>query len=70
MELSQRGERGAARDLFGQSGAAAVRAAVAAKVAAEHAREPTLTPQHLQTITSRTFVLVTDDDEVRLEHAR
>ncbi|MGH4022250.1 MAG: hypothetical protein ACRDT0_24050 [Pseudonocardiaceae bacterium] len=69
--MSQRGERGAARDLFGQSGAAAaVRAAVAAKVAAEHAREPTLTPQHLQTITSRTFVLVTDDDEVRLEHAR
>jgi pimeloyl-ACP methyl ester carboxylesterase len=42
---------------------------VIAKVAAEHLHEPSLTPRNLQTITTRTLVLVADDDEVRLEHA-
>jgi pimeloyl-ACP methyl ester carboxylesterase len=42
---------------------------VVAKVAALHKQEPSLTPQDLQSITSRTLVMAGDDDEVRLEHA-
>lgn len=42
---------------------------VVAKVTAEHAHEPSLTPADLRTISTRTLVLVADDDEVRLEHA-
>lgn len=42
---------------------------VVAKLAAEHAEEPSLTPQDLQKITSRTLVMAADDDEVSLEHA-
>ena len=40
-----------------------------AKLAAMHAREPALTPADLHAVTSRTLVMVADDDEVRLEHA-
>jgi pimeloyl-ACP methyl ester carboxylesterase len=43
--------------------------AVAAKLAAMHAREPALAPADLHEITPRTLVMVGDDDEVRLEHA-
>lgn len=42
---------------------------VVAKVAADHARQPALTPEDLGRVTSRTLVMVGDDDEVRLEHA-
>ncbi|MCU1647698.1 MAG: alpha/beta fold hydrolase [Nocardia sp.] len=42
---------------------------VVAKIAAEHKHEPSLTPADLRQITSRTLILVGDDDEVRLEHA-
>ena len=34
-----------------------------------HAAEPTLTTDDLGAITSRTLVMVSDDDEVPLEHA-
>lgn len=42
---------------------------IVAKLAAMHAREPALTPADLHALTSRTLVMVADDDEVRLEHA-
>jgi pimeloyl-ACP methyl ester carboxylesterase len=40
-----------------------------AKLGAMHASEPTFTPADLGAVTSRTLVMVADDDEVRLEHA-
>lgn len=40
-----------------------------AKLAAMHACEPTVIQDDLREITSRTLVMVADDDEVRLEHA-
>jgi len=43
--------------------------AVVAEVAAEHTRQPALTPEDLRSVRSRTLVMVGDDDEVRLEHA-
>jgi pimeloyl-ACP methyl ester carboxylesterase len=42
---------------------------VVAKVAAEHTHEPSLTAEDLHTVSTRTLILVADDDEVRLEHA-
>ena len=39
------------------------------KLARMHATEPTLTPDDLSAIGSRTLVMVSDDDEVPLEHA-
>ena len=42
---------------------------VAAKLARMHAEEPTLTPDDLRKVRTRTLVMVGDDDEVRLEHA-
>jgi pimeloyl-ACP methyl ester carboxylesterase len=42
---------------------------VAAKLARMHAEEPSLTPDDLHKVTTRTLVMVGDDDEVRLEHA-
>ncbi len=42
---------------------------VAAKLAATHADEPALDASELQELTTRTLVMVADDDEVRLEHA-
>lgn len=42
---------------------------VVAKLAAMHAKEPTLTPTDLQRLQPRTLVLIADDDEVRFEHA-
>jgi len=42
---------------------------VAAKLAAMHDREPTLTLGELGTIACRILVIIGDDDEVRLEHA-
>jgi pimeloyl-ACP methyl ester carboxylesterase len=44
-------------------------AIVAAKLARMHAEEPTLTASELQGVSSRTLVMVGDDDEVTLEHA-
>jgi pimeloyl-ACP methyl ester carboxylesterase len=43
--------------------------AVFAKAARMHAEEPTLTGDDLQNVTSRTLVMIGDDDEVTLEHA-
>ena len=40
-----------------------------AKLAAMHAREPAFTPADLRAVTSRTLVMVADDDEVILELA-
>jgi len=40
-----------------------------AKLAAMHAGEPAFTPADLRAVTSRTLVMVADDDEVILEHA-
>jgi len=42
---------------------------VVAKLAAMHAREPTLTAPDLRQVTPRTLVILGDDDELRLEHA-
>lgn len=42
---------------------------VLAKLNAMHAAEPALDAEDLQAITSRTLVMVGDDDEVSLEHA-
>jgi pimeloyl-ACP methyl ester carboxylesterase len=42
---------------------------VVAKLAAMHAGEPAFTPADLRAVTSRTLVMVADDDEVILEHA-
>jgi pimeloyl-ACP methyl ester carboxylesterase len=42
---------------------------VVAKLAEMHSKEPTMTPDDLGAVTSRTLVMVGDDDEVRLEHA-
>ncbi len=42
---------------------------IVAKLAAEHAAEPSLSAADLQAVTSRTLVMVADDDEIRLEHA-
>lgn len=42
---------------------------VVAKLAAEHAAEPSLAAEDLQAVTSQTLVMLADDDEVRLEHA-
>ncbi|MGH2994413.1 MAG: alpha/beta fold hydrolase [Solirubrobacterales bacterium] len=42
---------------------------VAAKMARMHAEEPTLTASDLNGVTSRTLVMVGDDDEVTLEHS-
>jgi pimeloyl-ACP methyl ester carboxylesterase len=42
---------------------------VAAKMARMHAEEPTLTASDLKGVSSRTLVMVGDDDEVTLEHA-
>jgi pimeloyl-ACP methyl ester carboxylesterase len=42
---------------------------IVAKLAEMHTQEPTLTTRHLQAVTSRTLVMVGDDDEVTLEHA-
>lgn len=42
---------------------------VAAKLAKMHIEGPTLTPNNLNQIRSRTLVMIGDDDEVRLEHA-
>lgn len=42
---------------------------VMAKLAADHAHEPSLTEQDLHTVTTRTLIMLGDDDEVRLEHA-
>lgn len=39
------------------------------KLAAMHAAQPTFTPADLRRVTSRTLVLIADDDEVRMEHA-
>jgi pimeloyl-ACP methyl ester carboxylesterase len=44
-------------------------AVVAAKLNRMHRSEPTLTESDLGRVTSRTLVMVGDDDEVRLEHA-
>ncbi|MFI7583264.1 alpha/beta fold hydrolase [Kocuria sp. M1N1S27] len=43
--------------------------AVAARLAAEHAREPRLATSDLGRVRARTLVMVADDDEVRPEHA-
>jgi pimeloyl-ACP methyl ester carboxylesterase len=42
---------------------------VAAKLARMHAEEPSLTREDLHRVTTRTLVMIGDDDEVRLEHA-
>jgi pimeloyl-ACP methyl ester carboxylesterase len=42
---------------------------VMAKLAAEHADEPSLSEADLQAVSTRTLVMISDDDEVRLEHA-
>ena len=42
---------------------------VMAKLAAEHAGEPSLTKADLRSIATRTLIMLGDDDEVRLEHA-
>jgi hypothetical protein len=42
---------------------------VAAKLARMHAQEPSLTPEDVHKVTTRTLVSVGDDDQVRLEHA-
>lgn len=42
---------------------------VVAKLEAMHAQEPAVTRGELGKITSRTLVMIGDDDEVRLEHA-
>ena len=42
---------------------------VAAKMARMHAEEPSLAVSDLEGVTSRTLVMVGDDDEVTLEHA-
>ena len=42
---------------------------VSAKLARMNCEEPTLTPSHLTGVTSRTLVMIGDDDEVTLEHA-
>jgi pimeloyl-ACP methyl ester carboxylesterase len=42
---------------------------VVAKLAQMHLREPTLAASDLKRVTSRTLVMVGDDDEVSLEHA-
>ncbi|GAA4198407.1 alpha/beta hydrolase [Streptosporangium oxazolinicum] len=42
---------------------------VAAKLARMHAEEPVLADSELKRVTSRTLVMVGDDDEVSLEHA-
>ncbi len=42
---------------------------VAAKLARMHAEEPSLTPEDIHGLTTRTLVMVGDDDEVTLEHA-
>jgi pimeloyl-ACP methyl ester carboxylesterase len=42
---------------------------VAAKLARMHESEPTLRAQDLSRVSSRTLVMVGDDDEVKLEHA-
>jgi pimeloyl-ACP methyl ester carboxylesterase len=42
---------------------------VMAKLADEHAHQPSLTERELHTLATRTLVMVGDDDEVRLEHA-
>jgi pimeloyl-ACP methyl ester carboxylesterase len=42
---------------------------VVAKLAQMHLREPTLAASDLKSVTSRTLVMVGDDDEVSLEHA-
>jgi pimeloyl-ACP methyl ester carboxylesterase len=42
---------------------------VAAKLAAMHDREPALSREDLRAITTRTLVMLGDDDEVRMEHA-
>jgi pimeloyl-ACP methyl ester carboxylesterase len=42
---------------------------VVAKLAADHAHQPSLTEDDLHAIMTRTLVMVGDDDEVRLEHA-
>jgi pimeloyl-ACP methyl ester carboxylesterase len=39
------------------------------KLAWMHTQEPTLAPDDLGGVTSRTLIMVADDDEVRLEHA-
>ena len=40
-----------------------------AKLAADHAHEPSLAEPDLHAVATRTLVMVGDDDEVRLEHA-
>jgi pimeloyl-ACP methyl ester carboxylesterase len=42
---------------------------IVAKLATMHEHEPAFTHEDLARITSRTLVMVADDDEVRLEHA-
>jgi pimeloyl-ACP methyl ester carboxylesterase len=42
---------------------------VVRKLAEMHTREPTLSPEELRQIQSRTLIMLGDDDEVRLEHA-
>lgn len=42
---------------------------VVGKLARMHTEEPTLGPDDLGQIESRTLIMVGDDDEVRLEHA-
>jgi pimeloyl-ACP methyl ester carboxylesterase len=42
---------------------------VMAKLADEHRHEPSLAERDLQTLATRTLIMVGDDDEVRLEHA-
>jgi pimeloyl-ACP methyl ester carboxylesterase len=42
---------------------------IVAKLARMHTEEPTLAASDLNGVTSRTLVMVGDDDEVRLEHA-
>jgi pimeloyl-ACP methyl ester carboxylesterase len=42
---------------------------VVSKLARMHSEEPTLSPDDLRQVVSRTLIIVGDDDEVRLEHA-
>lgn len=42
---------------------------VVSKLARMHSEEPTLTPDDLGDVQSRTLIMLGDDDEVRLEHA-
>ena len=44
-------------------------AVIVAKLAVMHAEEPTLAASDLSAVTSRTLVMIGDDDEVTLEHA-